>query len=105
MSLHLKVKTRRGEHEFDVKSSALSLLETIEDHKIKMPFGCRAGSCGVCCVDILEGREFLEETNLVEEDTLTRAGFKSSEKRLACRARLKAGVSGIISLAVSEETK
>ncbi|MBT3406787.1 2Fe-2S iron-sulfur cluster binding domain-containing protein [Candidatus Woesearchaeota archaeon] len=51
-----------------------------------VPFGCMAGACGVCKVDVLEGEENLDEITPEER----RWGF-DGKQRLACRCKIKHG--------------
>jgi ferredoxin len=83
-------------------SEGRNLMDSVESLGMKLPYGCRAGSCGICRVEVLSGMEYLEEKNFVEEDTLERCA-DPSHVRLACQLRVKAGASGIISLKKAPE--
>ncbi|MEO5668562.1 MAG: 2Fe-2S iron-sulfur cluster-binding protein [Bdellovibrionota bacterium] len=73
-----------------------SLLELFEDSGVKSPFGCRVGTCGTCVVRVISGGELLEAPKQMEADTLERVTEKGSTLRLACRAIVKAGASGLL---------
>ena len=55
-----------------------------------MPFGCGAGSCGVCICSVVKGAENLNLKTQVEEQTLTRMNVYPSQ-RLACQIVVKKG--------------
>lgn len=52
--------------------------------KAGIKFGCEAGLCGVCKIEIIEGNENLDEPHYAEEIM----GLKKN-KRLACQCRIK----------------
>lgn len=80
-----------------IPSGSDSILDLLDDTGVKLPFGCRAGSCGVCRTRVLEGFELLEPLGLGEEDTLSRCQ-DPPQIRLACAAMVKAGASGVLVL-------
>jgi ferredoxin len=96
----------RGPAEVEVVQVAegVPLLDHVEPVGMKLPYGCRAGSCGICRVEILEGSEHFEARGFVEEDTADRCGDGPSI-RLACQAKLKASCAGTIVLAKAAEIK
>ena len=61
-----------------------SIVEACKE--IGVPFSCEQGHCGICAIDILEGKENLSEMSKEEENN----GF-SQEKRLACCCKIKSG--------------
>ncbi len=72
----------------------LTLLDLVEEQGLTLPYGCRAGSCGSCRIQITEGMELLESPGPMEKDTLVRCEDDETV-RLACRTRFKAsGLSG-----------
>lgn len=85
---HLK-DGRTSQYEI-APSSDRSLLELLEAQKAKMPFGCRAGSCGACLVTVTEGEKLLSPVDPMEGDTLSRCSHGPGS-RLACRAHLLQG--------------
>lgn len=76
--------------EYAIAPSERSLLETLEAQKARMPFGCRAGSCGACLVTVTEGEKLLSPVDPMEADTLSRCS-RGPGARLTCRAHLVAG--------------
>jgi ferredoxin-NADP reductase len=59
------------------------LLDCLEHAGIEVPFGCRAGSCGTCEVDVLAG-------TIIHRDTvLSPAERAEGKKMLACVSRGK----------------
>ncbi len=90
MKIEMSVSALNGEKKIslDVDPSQKSLLDLMESGGARMPFGCRAGSCGVCRVKVRKGLEGLTEMGVVEEDTHTRCK-DPPEIRLACQVELK----------------
>lgn len=78
---------RKHVGESEVEPGAI-LLEILEGARIKYPYGCRAGACGVCRIRIIEGLQDLEPRGLVEEDTWARCADQP-DVRLACQARVR----------------
>ena len=68
--------------------------ESVEDgsqikeacEKLGVPFGCENGECGVCQIEIVEGKENLSEMN--EKEKVFSA---DNSHRLACQCKLKKG--------------
>lgn len=58
-----------------------------------IPFGCRAGSCGACVIEILQNRDFLGKVSEEESKFLTKLGYAGSKYRLACQCLLTGDVS------------
>lgn len=54
------VKFSRSGTETSWNASENTLLETVENSGIDVPFSCRSGSCGSCMVPVLEGRAVYE---------------------------------------------
>jgi len=55
--------------------------------QLGVPFGCQAGECATCLVEVLEGMEHLAPKNYPEEQM----GLRGNE-RLACQARILGGM-------------
>lgn len=73
------------------------VVDCLEEQKIQLPYGCREGVCGSCLVRVRAGAELLEAQSPMEEDTLSRIE-NPRDKRLACRARFKAGATGCLDI-------
>lgn len=71
---------------------SLSDLEFEEQGQNPISFGCKAGSCGTCVIEILEGAESLSKKNKEETDFLEMLGYAGDEFRLACQCRLNGTV-------------
>lgn len=75
------------------------ILDECEKRSLKLPHGCLAGSCGSCRIEVFEGKEFLRDASLIEQNTIDSLRKELSEKhgeeyllnkeiRLSCRARI-----------------
>jgi len=56
-----------------------------------VPFGCEAGNCGTCIIDVVEGMENLSEPNDKEQAM----GLDLKTNRLACQCHIKSGTAKI----------
>jgi len=81
-----------GEKRVEVPDGG-EIVDICDQHFAPIPFSCRSASCGTCQVEVLEGEELLEPQNAAERDLLPLLGGKG---RLACQARVKANVEGVI---------
>ena len=72
-----------------------NVLDLIEQNDSRFPSGCRTGVCGACEAVVEEGLDYFDRPSPIEEDTLQQTGSPSNH-RLLCRARFKAGVSGVV---------
>ena len=76
-----KIITDDGEKELEDNSK---IRETCEE--LGVPFGCRAGVCGACKIDVIEGVENLIE--LTQEEIEME---RDKNHRLACQTKIKSG--------------
>ena len=77
-----KAVCQRSTKTVDV-GAAESLLDSLEHAGIEVPFGCRAGSCGTCEVDVLAGE-------IIHRDpVLSAAARTEGKKMLVCVSRGK----------------
>jgi len=83
-----------GEKRVEVPEGG-ELVDICDQHFAPIPFSCRSASCGTCQVEVLEGAELLEPQNDDERYLLPLLGGKG---RLACQARVRPGVEGVIRL-------
>jgi ferredoxin len=51
-------------------------------------FGCRAGACGICVIEVTAGAENLSPCEESEAGLLEALGFHQRSVRLACQCRL-----------------
>jgi ferredoxin len=71
------------------------IVDICDQHFAPIPFSCRSASCGTCQVEVLEGEDLLEPQNDAERDLIPLLGGKG---RLACQARVRPNVEGVIKL-------
>jgi ferredoxin len=57
-----------------------------------IPFGCRAGACGACVIEVLDGLCNLGAKTVAESDFLEVLGYAGKAFRLACQCRLHGAV-------------
>lgn len=57
-----------------------------------IPFGCKAGACGSCIIEVLDGLANLSTKEADEAAFLEMLGFSGKEFRLACQCRLNGAV-------------
>ena len=60
------------------------LYDVSENADGGIPFSCKAGACGTCATEVLEGRENLGEQSAREIRTLTKNGHDPLKYRLLC---------------------
>jgi ferredoxin len=71
------------------------IVDICDEHFAPIPFSCRSASCGTCQVEVLEGADLLEPMNEAEADLIPLLGGKG---RLACQARVRPNVEGVVKL-------
>lgn len=57
-----------------------------------LEFGCRAGMCGICVIEVQAGIENLTRPEEKETQFLAWLGHEEDSKRLACQCRLLGNV-------------
>jgi ferredoxin len=62
-----------------------------KDLNLPMKFGCTRGSCGVCAIEVLSGKENLTKCSPLELETLRKKGLGDSH-RLACQCAVNGDV-------------
>lgn len=71
------------------------VVDICDHYFAPIPFSCRSASCGTCQVEVLEGEDLLEPMNEEEAELIPLLGGKG---RLACQARVRPNVEGVIKL-------
>ncbi len=66
------------------------LIEACEELETTLSFGCTEGTCGVCELTILKGRENCSRPSEEEKDYLFEEDL-SQGMRLGCQVRIKKG--------------
>lgn len=59
--------------------------------QLRIPFGCKDGSCGTCLVEVITGMENLSPRSAAEQAEIPLA----ENQRLACQCRLMKGTAWI----------
>lgn len=65
------------------------LRDACDQAAAPVPFSCRSTSCGTCRVDVVEGRELLDEPGDDERRVLDAFDDAAGPRRLACTAKVK----------------
>ena len=74
-------------HSFELpKGASLQECDSI------LSFGCRAGACGACVIEITEGMDNLSAMSDGEKDFLAFLGLNDGAHRLACQCVVSGGV-------------
>ena len=79
------------------------LYDSLFDRGVELPHGCLSGSCGACRVEILAGKENLQDPGVIEQNTIDALKDEyqklhgeefvaQKEIRLSCRAKIKGDV-------------
>ncbi|KVN06765.1 MULTISPECIES: 2Fe-2S iron-sulfur cluster-binding protein [unclassified Burkholderia] len=72
--------------------SSLTELEFELHGQESIPFGCRAGACGACVIEVLEGLDQLGKRSTGESAFLDTLGYAGDAFRLACQCRVNGAV-------------
>lgn len=70
------------------------LIDMCEELDVSLKFGCTEGTCGVCELTVMEGRENLSSITEEERDYLYEEDLKAG-MRLGCQVKIKRGTVGI----------
>jgi len=68
------------------------LVDAAELELVGLVFGCRAGMCGICAVEIVEGSENLSQPKESEVEFLEFLGYAQKPVRLACQCKLQGNI-------------
>lgn len=66
------------------------LLDFCQKNEVPIHFGCMAGVCGTCKIEILEGHDSLDPRSSDEQDTLEHIG-DGPNCRLGCQLIVRQG--------------
>lgn len=66
------------------------LISVCKKNNSKLVFGCEAGVCGTCMINVLSGMENLSPMEDAEKDSLIMFGGKENQ-RLACQCKVLKG--------------
>ena len=64
------------------------LVDALELGVAGLVFGCRAGACGICVIEVTQGAGNLSPCEENEAGLLEALGFHKRSVRLACQCRL-----------------
>ena len=71
------------------------LVDVCDEVGAPVSFSCRAGTCGTCRIEVLEGAEHFEPPQRDEQDLLDIFAAAPAH-RLACQARLRTGSGAVL---------
>ena len=74
-------------HEFE---DGIPLIDSCEDVDVSLSFGCTEGTCGVCELTILKGKENLSKVSDEEKEYLYEEDIENG-MRLGCQLKIKRG--------------
>ena len=80
-------KTDNVTHEVE---DGTSLIDFCDEVDISLSFGCTEGTCGVCEVIVLKGRENLSRITEEEKDYLLEEDLEDG-MRLGCQVKIRKG--------------
>ncbi len=80
-------KTDNIAHEVD---DGTPLIDFCDETDISLSFGCTEGTCGVCEVTVLEGKENLSRITDEEKDYLLEEDLEDG-MRLGCQVKIRKG--------------
>lgn len=84
----VKISFSPNEQNFHVPEG--SELKELAD--LPLTFGCRQGGCGVCAIQVIEGKKNLTKISKDEKKTLLKKGLSDKDYRLACQCALNGDV-------------
>ncbi len=79
-----------NENKVIIVKSGTKLCEALR--KTKILFGCSNGLCGVCCIEVEKGQDYLSIPSLQERETLHTLCLEAGQ-RLACQCLVYGDVS------------
>lgn len=65
-----------------------TLINVAVENINAIPFRCKQGICGTCCVKIINGITNINIQSDTEKEFLCRMGYYSSDIRLACQIKV-----------------
>ncbi|APS00918.1 2Fe-2S iron-sulfur cluster-binding protein [Pajaroellobacter abortibovis] len=80
------------------------LMDLCDEHRASVPFSCRAASCGICRVSVLEGFDQLLPPSKQEQDLLDIFDALPNH-RLACCIEIMPGNNAVCIQPIVEEIK
>ena len=84
MSQQIEVYIENNQQKILVQSGS-KLIDICEEFQTLIPFGCRACSCGICLIEIIEGEENLIPATDQERILLDVFAEENAHARLACQ--------------------
>ncbi|WP_035059857.1 2Fe-2S iron-sulfur cluster-binding protein [Andreprevotia chitinilytica] len=88
--MHKVTISSTGE-EFSLPHNA-HLSDAAELQLAGLIFGCRAGACGICAIEVVAGGGNLSVPEDSETDFLSFLGYEQRPVRLACQCKLQGDV-------------
>jgi len=84
---HVYFKTDDETHDVE---DGTPLIEFCDEVDVSLSFGCTEGTCGVCEVTVIEGRENVSRITEEEKDYLLPEDLEKG-MRLACQVKIRKG--------------
>ena len=64
-----------------------NLTDVSVENSEAIPFRCKQGICGTCCIEVIDGLENINIQSDAEKAFLLRLGYGSENIRLACQTK------------------
>lgn len=65
-----------------------NLTDVSVENSEAIPFRCKQGICGTCCIKVIDGLENINIQSDAEKAFLSRLGYDSKNIRLACQTKV-----------------
>lgn len=88
--MHKVFITATGE-QFSLPHNAY-LSDAAELELAGLVFGCRAGGCGICTIEVLDGMENVSSADIGERNFVVSLGYSPASVRLACQCQLRGDI-------------
>lgn len=87
-----KIRFTTQQLEYEIPAGSELLEAYRKQPELPLKFGCKKGKCGVCSIEVGQGREHLTKRSGEELETLHKKGLSGEEYRLACQCALNGDI-------------